>query len=164
MAFVAVNRAHERLFGRTSEECVGHVCFEVFPSESWPEGRQALRASLERVLASGDCASDLLLLQRYDVEVPGRAGEFAERYWSAAQLPAAGSRRHGLRPDRAAAGGHLVRGVDATGRPVGVLRGRAERDRRGRGPAVRADRGAAGGQPAAAQRRGQAAADGRGAA
>ncbi|MBB6554201.1 hypothetical protein [Nonomuraea rubra] len=49
-----------------------------------------LRASFERVLASGDCAPDLLLLQRYDIEVPGRAGEFAERYWSVASCPLQG--------------------------------------------------------------------------
>ncbi|MFC4115693.1 PAS domain-containing protein [Nonomuraea zeae] len=87
LAFVAVNRAHERLFGRTCGECIGRNAFEVFPGGSWPEGVEVLRSSLERVLAGGEGEGDILMLQRYDIEMPGSPGTRRERYWSVASAP-----------------------------------------------------------------------------
>ncbi|MEU5876385.1 PAS domain-containing sensor histidine kinase [Spirillospora sp. NPDC047279] len=87
LAFVAVNRAHERLFGKTRAQCVGRNAFEVFPGKSWPEGVRTLRSSLERVVAGGEGEADLLLLQRYDIEIPGRPEAGRERYWSVASCP-----------------------------------------------------------------------------
>ncbi|WP_198653387.1 PAS domain-containing sensor histidine kinase [Actinocorallia populi] len=87
LVFVAVNRAYERLLDRTREEIIGRNIFEVFPGGSSGEGVAVLRSSLERALAGGEGEADTLMLQRYDIEVPGSPGASEERYWSVASSP-----------------------------------------------------------------------------
>ncbi|WP_398948490.1 PP2C family protein-serine/threonine phosphatase [Streptomyces sp. ID38640] len=74
--------------GRERHQLIGHFLFEVFPDnpdDPDASGMRNLRASLERVVASG--VPDTMALQRYDVEAPGRPGVFEERYWSPVNAP-----------------------------------------------------------------------------
>ncbi|MFE1177069.1 PP2C family protein-serine/threonine phosphatase [Streptomyces sp. NPDC058773] len=82
------NEALLRRAGRERHQLIGRVLFDVFPDNPGdPDatGTRNLRASLERVLATG--APDTMALQRYDVEAPGRPGVFEERYWSPVNAP-----------------------------------------------------------------------------
>ncbi|ROO86882.1 PAS domain S-box-containing protein [Actinocorallia herbida] len=98
LTFAAVNRDYELLLGRTREQCVGRNLFDVFPGGSWKEGAETMRACFERLLAGDEDAADVVVLQRYDVEVPGFPGTSEERYWSVAcrTLREAGGPVHGL--------------------------------------------------------------------
>ncbi|TMR25378.1 PAS domain-containing sensor histidine kinase [Actinomadura geliboluensis] len=88
LEFMAVNARYEKAAGLPREELIGREIFAVFPGGPTGEGPQALRASLERVLAEGQ--ADVLALQRYDVQVPGRPGALQERYWNAVNSPLLG--------------------------------------------------------------------------
>ncbi|MGP4051962.1 PP2C family protein-serine/threonine phosphatase [Streptomyces sp. 2A115] len=87
------DRAYVKVSGRGLEELLGRPVFDVFPddgpAESGITGAQALRTSLERVLATGE--RDTMAPQRYAVEVPGRPGVFEERYWSTVNTPIVGA-------------------------------------------------------------------------
>jgi serine phosphatase RsbU (regulator of sigma subunit) len=88
MVSVDANRAYVRVSGRSLAELLGRCVFDVFPdnpSDSRASGPQAVRASLERVLATG--GPDTMALQKYSVEVPDRPGVFEERYWSPVNIP-----------------------------------------------------------------------------
>ena len=77
--------------GRTREELLGRNVFDAFPdnpSDPSATGVREVSASLRRVLAAG--APDSLSLQKYDVEVPGRPGVFARRYWNPVNAPVFG--------------------------------------------------------------------------
>lgn len=74
--------------GRQPEEIVGRNILEAFPNnpgDPGDTGPQELQASLEAVLANG--MPDFIDPTRYDVEDPGRPGEFEERYWMVANVP-----------------------------------------------------------------------------
>ncbi|WP_030801313.1 PP2C family protein-serine/threonine phosphatase [Streptomyces sp. NRRL S-337] len=82
------NEALLRRAGRQRRQVIGHHLFDVFPDnpkDPGATGMRNLRASLERVLATG--LTDTMALQRYDVELPGRPGVFEERYWSPVNAP-----------------------------------------------------------------------------
>lgn len=82
------NEAYVRTSGRGLPELLGHHVLDVFPDDpSDPEanGPGKLRASLERVLATGE--RDTMALQKYSVEVPDRPGVYEERYWSPVNVP-----------------------------------------------------------------------------
>lgn len=88
MVAVDANRAYERVSGRSLAELLGRCVFDVFPdnpADPRASGAQALRASLERVLATG--GPDSMALQKYSVDVPDRPGVFEERYWSTVNIP-----------------------------------------------------------------------------
>ncbi|MFC9819944.1 PP2C family protein-serine/threonine phosphatase [Streptomyces erythrochromogenes] len=88
LVYLDVNEAYLSVSGRTREELVGRRLFDVFPDNpNDPEatGSQNLRASLERVVATGE--RDTMALQRYDVEDPERPGVWQERYWSPVNVP-----------------------------------------------------------------------------
>ncbi|MER5537528.1 PP2C family protein-serine/threonine phosphatase [Streptomyces mirabilis] len=88
MVAVDANRAYERVSGRSLTELLGRCVFDVFPdnpADPRASGAQALRASLERVLATG--GPDSMALQKYSVDVPDRPGVFEERYWSTVNIP-----------------------------------------------------------------------------
>ncbi|ETK32743.1 PAS domain-containing protein, partial [Microbispora sp. ATCC PTA-5024] len=91
---VAVNDALLNVVKRTRADVLGQHAFTAFPDnpgapdDPAAHGMEHLRASLERVAATG--RRNALPMQRYDVEVPGRPGVFEERYWSAVTAPVLG--------------------------------------------------------------------------
>ena len=73
-------------------EIVGRGLFEVFPDnpeDAAATGTANLRASLERVLATG--RPDTMAIQKYDVRRPD--GAFEERHWSPVNSPVLGADR-----------------------------------------------------------------------
>jgi hypothetical protein len=70
-------------------DIVDRPLFDVFPdnpADPSADGVSNLRASLERVMASG--RSDTMKVQRYDIRRRGSAdGAFEERYWSPVNTP-----------------------------------------------------------------------------
>ncbi|MFJ5829372.1 PP2C family protein-serine/threonine phosphatase [Streptomyces sp. NPDC093089] len=83
LVYADVNEAFLTAAGRTREQVVGRYLFDVFPDnpqDPSATGMRNLRASLERVVATGE--RDSMAVQRYDVEDPDRPGEWRERYWS----------------------------------------------------------------------------------
>ena len=83
---VAVSDAYLRVTMTTREGILGRGLFEVFPDN--PDnpnatGMRNLRASLERVLASGE--ADTMAVQHYDIRRPDGAWE--ERHWSPVNMP-----------------------------------------------------------------------------
>ncbi len=86
-----VNAAYLEVSGRERHDLLGRHIFDAFPDNpNDPEatGVRNLSASLHRVLATGE--RDAMALQKYDVEIPGRPGEFADRYWSPLNAPVRG--------------------------------------------------------------------------
>lgn len=86
-----VNLAYLRTTGRTRDELLGRNVFEAFPDNpSDPEatGVRNLKASLRRVLATGQ--TDIMPAQKYDVEVAGGKGLFERRYWCQVNAPVLG--------------------------------------------------------------------------
>jgi len=74
--------------GRQSEDIVGRNILEAFPdnpADPGDTGPHDLRTSLEAVLTNR--MPDFIDPTRYDVEDPGRPGEFEERYWTVANVP-----------------------------------------------------------------------------
>ncbi|WP_246113785.1 PP2C family protein-serine/threonine phosphatase [Streptomyces montanus] len=91
LVMLEANRAYQKISGRSRAELLGRLVFDVFPdnpADPQATGTQALRASLERVLATGE--RDTMAVQKYDVEAPGRPGVFEERYWSPINIPVVG--------------------------------------------------------------------------
>jgi PAS domain S-box-containing protein len=83
-----VNDGYLEASGRSREQLLGRNLFDVFPQN--PDdpsvlGPDQLRDSLETVVATGE--RDVLMPVRYDVEDPGRPGEFEERYWAVVNTP-----------------------------------------------------------------------------
>ena len=78
---------HATMTGR--EEIVGREIFEVFPdnpNETEADGVRNLRASLEKVMRTGE--RDAMAIQKYDVRrPPEKGGNFEERFWSPLNLP-----------------------------------------------------------------------------
>jgi two-component sensor histidine kinase len=83
---LAVNAVHAQAFGTTPEALTGYGVLEVFgaaPEPEVAEFRDAIRASLEQVLATR--ANDTMAVRPY--AVPGTDGASVERYWSAVNSP-----------------------------------------------------------------------------
>ncbi|MFI6437693.1 PP2C family protein-serine/threonine phosphatase [Streptomyces sp. NPDC050759] len=92
LVYADVNEEFLRMAGRRREEIVGRYLFDVFPdnpNDPAATGMRNLAASLRRVLETGE--RDSMALQRYDVEAPGRPGEWEERYWSPCNAPLLGA-------------------------------------------------------------------------
>ncbi|MER7948707.1 SpoIIE family protein phosphatase [Streptomyces sp. NPDC096079] len=88
LVYADVNEAFLTISGRTREQLLGRYLFDVFPDnpgDPSATGMRNLRASLERVLATGE--RDTMALQRYDVESVDRPGQWQERYWSPVNVP-----------------------------------------------------------------------------
>ncbi|GAA4565701.1 PAS domain-containing sensor histidine kinase [Planotetraspora kaengkrachanensis] len=91
---VSANDSFLKLTGATEADLLGRPFFDVFPSspkapdDPNEEGAEALRASLTRVLSTGQ--RDTMPLQCYGIEVAGRPGVFEERYWSTINVPVLG--------------------------------------------------------------------------
>jgi len=85
------NQAYLDATGRTREQLVGRNAFDTFPDNPADPHTTAVhdsKASLARVLATGK--ADIRSFQKYDVEVPGRPGVFAPRYWNSVNAPVFG--------------------------------------------------------------------------
>ncbi len=89
---VAVNDAYLRATMTRREALMGAGLFEMFPDD--PQDAQAngvhnLRASLQRVLATGEV--DVMPLQRYPIRPAALGGGFEERWWSPVNSPVGGA-------------------------------------------------------------------------
>lgn len=90
LVIVDVNEAYLRVTGR-SRDVVGQYLFEAFPDNPADPGADGVRnldASLHRVLRSKE--PDAMVVQKYDIPVPGRPGVFEERWWSPINTPVLG--------------------------------------------------------------------------
>lgn len=84
LRYVEVNAAYLQVLEREREDLIGRTVFEAFPDPG--EGGRLLRASLERVLETGQPHS--LALIPYVIERPkSRGGGMELRYWSAVHTP-----------------------------------------------------------------------------
>jgi signal transduction histidine kinase/ActR/RegA family two-component response regulator len=74
------------------EEILGRSLFDVFPDnpdDPGATGERNLKASLDRVVATGVC--DRMDVQKYDIRRPAcEGGSFEERYWSPLNSPLLG--------------------------------------------------------------------------
>jgi PAS domain-containing protein len=85
------NAAYLEMTGRSRQGLLGRTPFEAFPDnprDSDSTGVRDVRESMQRVFASGEAETTAFL--RYDVEVPGRPGIFAQRYWCPTNAPVFG--------------------------------------------------------------------------
>lgn len=83
-----VNDGYLEASGRSREQLLGRNIFDAFPQN--PDdpgvlGPGQLRDSFEAVVATGE--RDVIMPVRYDVEDPGRPGQFEERYWIVVNTP-----------------------------------------------------------------------------
>ncbi|MBO0822690.1 MAG: PAS domain-containing protein [Actinobacteria bacterium] len=104
--------------GRERDDVIGRNIFTAFPANTRDPGdcgADNLRASLESVVATGEL--DKMDLIRYDIEVPGHAGVFEERYWAVVNAPVIGPSG---RPDLI-----VHRAADATATVRQVIRAQA---------------------------------------
>jgi len=88
---IGANDAYEEISGRSRAELTGKSIFEAFPDNPAEPGSTDtanFRDSIRRACQTGE--RDVMALQRYDVEVPGDPGEFAERYWCPVNAPVTG--------------------------------------------------------------------------
>jgi signal transduction histidine kinase/CheY-like chemotaxis protein len=86
LKIVAVSDAYLRATSTRRESVLGRGLFEVFPDnpdDPRADGVRNLKASLERVLASGQ--PDAMAVQKYDI--PREGGGFELRYWSPRNFP-----------------------------------------------------------------------------
>jgi serine phosphatase RsbU (regulator of sigma subunit) len=91
LVILDVNEAFCREVRRPREDLVGRLLFDAFPenpADPEPEGLRNLRASLHRVLCTGE--PETLVVQKFDIPVPGRPGEFEERWGSPSNVPVRG--------------------------------------------------------------------------
>ncbi|MFJ9862391.1 PP2C family protein-serine/threonine phosphatase [Streptomyces albogriseolus] len=91
LMIVDVNCAYLEATGRTREDLVGQHIFQAFPDnpgDPAADGVQNLNASLHRVLTTR--RPDTMALQKYDIPVARRPGEFEERWWSPVNTPVLG--------------------------------------------------------------------------
>jgi len=92
LTIVEVSNAYHQATMTRREQMLGRSMFEVFPDnpgDPSADGQRNLRASLERVLQSGE--PDTMAVQKYDVRKPElEGGAFEERYWSVVNSPILG--------------------------------------------------------------------------
>ncbi|MCO5974867.1 PP2C family protein-serine/threonine phosphatase [Actinoallomurus soli] len=95
LVIVEVNQAYLDATGRTREDLLGQYIFDAFPdnpADPEAEGVQNLSASLHRVLNSRQ--PDVMPLQKYDIPIMNRPGQFEERWWSTINTPILGADGH----------------------------------------------------------------------
>jgi PAS domain S-box-containing protein len=83
-----VNDEYVEASGRSREQLLGRNLFDMFPrnpDDPDVNGPVRVRASIETVVATGE--RDAIAPVRYDLEDPGRPGEFEERYWAVVNAP-----------------------------------------------------------------------------
>jgi len=84
LVIVAASDAYLHATKTSRDGIVGRGIFEAFPGNPAGAGMPNLRASLNRVLRSGQ--PDAMAVQRYDMARPDGSG-FDERHWSPVNLP-----------------------------------------------------------------------------
>ena len=93
LTIAAANDAYLAATMTRRDAIVGRHIFEAFPdnpADPDATGVANLRASLERVLATG--RPDAMAVQKYDVRRPqSQGGQFEERYWSPLNVPVPGA-------------------------------------------------------------------------
>ncbi|MER6069616.1 SpoIIE family protein phosphatase [Streptomyces sp. NPDC001817] len=85
------NPAFCEVTGQSRAELLGRYLFDIFPdnpADPEADGVDTLKASLHRVLSSGQ--TDHMALQKYDIPVPGNPEVFKERWWTAINVPVLG--------------------------------------------------------------------------
>jgi signal transduction histidine kinase len=89
---VAVSDTYLAATRAVRESVLGKHIFEAFPDnpgDPSASGSRNLRASLERVVASGEV--DFMAVQKYDIRLPeSEGGGFEERFWKPADYPVKG--------------------------------------------------------------------------
>lgn len=83
-----VNEDYLDVSGRSREQLLGRNLFDAFPENPGDPGVLGpgqVRESIETVITTGE--RDVMVPVRYDVEDPGRPGEFEERYWTVVNAP-----------------------------------------------------------------------------
>ena len=91
LVIIDMNLAYLQVTGRKREELLDRYVFDAFPdnpADPYATGVHNVRSSLRRVLFTGE--RDVMPLQKYDVEAPGRPGEFENRYWCPINAPVFG--------------------------------------------------------------------------
>lgn len=92
LRIIAVNEAYSRATMTRRDDIVGRHIFDVFPDnpgDPAAEGVRNLRASLKRVLQTGQ--PDAMPVQKYDIRRPAEeGGGFESRYWSPLNTPVTG--------------------------------------------------------------------------
>ncbi|MFB8248921.1 PP2C family protein-serine/threonine phosphatase [Streptomyces sp. NPDC055952] len=85
-----VNAAYLQATGRTRGELIDRAYFDALPQRPGASGEplRNVEQSLRRVLTSRQ--PDVLVLQRYDLRLPGQEDEFEERWWSNIHTPLPG--------------------------------------------------------------------------
>ncbi len=84
---VTANQAFLDTTMRRGEELIGRSIFDAFPGQA--EGESALRASLNKVVETGE--ADFMPVTRYDIPRPAEVGGgFEERHWRPINTPMPG--------------------------------------------------------------------------
>lgn len=84
LRIVEANKAYLQVTGRSREDILGEPLLEAFPGDA-SENRERLKASFERVLATGERDSLALIPYRVSKDTTESDGE--TRYWSATHTP-----------------------------------------------------------------------------
>ena len=88
LVILAANCAFLRLLRRVPGDLIGRDVFAAFPDnpgDPQAGGAASLRASLERVMATG--AADIMDLQRHDIATEPGGASFQARYWKPVNTP-----------------------------------------------------------------------------
>jgi serine phosphatase RsbU (regulator of sigma subunit) len=91
LVIVEVNQAYLAATARTRADLLGKHIFVAFPdnpADPNADGVRNLNASLQRVLSLR--RQDTMALQKYDIPIAERPGEFEERWWSPVNTPVLG--------------------------------------------------------------------------
>lgn len=91
LVIVDVNVAYLRATSRSRDDLLGQHIFDAFPdnpADPQADGVSNLDASLRRVLSSGE--PDTMAVQKYDIPIVERPGQFEERWWSPINTPVLG--------------------------------------------------------------------------
>ncbi|MDT0469833.1 SpoIIE family protein phosphatase [Streptomyces gibsoniae] len=91
LVIVEVNEAYLSATRKTRQTLLGQHIFEALPgnpAEPNADGMRNLKASLHRVLVTGE--PDTMAVQRYDIPVGDRPDVFEERWWSPVNTPIPG--------------------------------------------------------------------------
>ncbi|MFI6491303.1 PP2C family protein-serine/threonine phosphatase [Streptomyces sp. NPDC050564] len=91
LVIVDVNMAYLQATARSRDDLLGQYIFDAFPdnpADPHADGVRNLDASLRRVLSSGE--RDTMALQKYDIPIVERPGQFEERWWSPINTPVLG--------------------------------------------------------------------------